>query len=81
MRIIGFSIEKERYNMSRKDLILFVTMWIIMWSLLEMLMIGIFMMIGLWPVLIITVPGMIVLKVYVVIDLFDTYKRELKEAL
>ena len=67
--------------MSRKDLILFVTMWIIMWSLLEMLMIGIFMMIGLWPVLIITVPGMIVLKVYVVIDLFDTYKRELKEAL
>lgn len=67
--------------MSRKDLILFVTMWIIMWGLLEILMIGIFMMIGLWPVLIITVPGMIVLKVYVVIDLFDTYKRELKEAL
>ena len=62
--------------MSRKDLILFVTMWIIMWGLLEILMIGIFMMIGLWPVLIITVPGMIVLKVYVVIDLFDTYERD-----
>lgn len=62
--------------MSRKELVLFVTMSIVMWGLLELLMVGIFMMIGLWPVLIITVPAMIVLKVYLVIDLFDVYERD-----
>lgn len=62
--------------MSRKELVLFVTMSIVMWGLLELLMVGIFMMIGLWPVLIITVPAMVVLKVYLVIDLFDVYERD-----
>lgn len=65
--------------MSRKELVLFVTMSIVMWGLLELLMVGIFIMIGLWPVLIITVPAMIALKVYLVIDLFDVYERDKRD--